>query len=521
MNIAVLDLIVPDVKETRAEIRGVVDAYFLKNSVIPPISYEGLFDFADKLIKEFGWDEKYRAFVMVCCGNSIWRNIVGAVPFNRRVLLLPQCLRNSTLCKAEFDELGLLCRECGECNISYFIREAEKLGYEVLVTDGTTVTAQLIETGKIDAVIGVGCMEVLQKLFITVNKYAIPSIGIPLLTCGCKDTIADLEWIKEEIFNLQVKKDFDLLDFNQIRAKTDSAFNEQQLSNTLGYNGDKTERIALKSLLLGGHRFRPFLALLGYEAFCKQPVESIANRMAVSVECFHKASLIHDDIEDNDDTRYGVETVHAEYGTPIAINIGDLLIGEGYRLIAESELAPELIRDGLKIIARGHKALSIGQGAELIATRSGEILSRNAILTIFENKTAAAFKVSLLLGATIGGADKRSLEILDRFSHSIGIAYQIMDDLNDYQGQNGDIAIRKFSILLSLLNEKLSGEKPFVSIDTHQIMEQIKINNIQAETETLLALYINEAKKSLEEFDNLSLKLALHEIVGKIFKDYL
>lgn len=521
MNIAVLDLIVPDVKETRAEIRGIVDAYFLKNSVIPPISYEGLFDFADKLIKEFGWDEKYRAFVMVCCGNSIWRNIVGAVPFNRRVLLLPQCLKNSTLCKAEFDELGLLCRECGECNISYFIREAEKLGYEVLVTDGTTVTAQLIETGKIDAVIGVGCMEVLQKLFITVNKYAIPSIGIPLLTCGCTDTIADLEWIKEEIFNLQVKKDFDLLDFNQIRAKTESVFNEQQLSNTLGYNGDKTERIALKSLLLGGHRFRPFLALLGYEAFCKQPVEAIANRMAVSVECFHKASLIHDDIEDNDDTRYGVETVHAEYGTPIAINIGDLLIGEGYRLIAESELAPELIRDGLKIIARGHKALSIGQGAELIATRSGEILSRNAILTIFENKTAAAFKVSLLLGATIGGADKRSLEILDRFSHSIGIAYQIMDDLNDYQGQNGDIAIRKFSILLSLLNEKLSGEKPFVSIDTHQIMEQIKINNIQAETETLLALYINEAKKSLEEFDNLSLKLALHEIVGKIFKDYL
>lgn len=518
MNIAVLDLVVPEVKETRAEIRGSVEAFFRKNSVIPPISYEGLYDFADKLIKLFEWDEKYRAFIMVCCGNAIWRNVVGTIPYNRRVLLLPQCLKNSKLCKAEYDELGLLCRECGECNISFFLQEAEKLGYEVLVTDGTTVTAQLIESGKIDAVIGVGCMEVLQKLFVSVNKYAIPSIGIPLLTCGCKDTIADLEWIKEEIFNLQERKDISLLDSNQIRAKIDSIFTEKQLSSILGYNGDKTERIALKSLLLGGHRFRPFLALLSYEAFCKQPVDSIANRMAVSVECFHKASLIHDDIEDNDDKRYGVDTVHAEHGTPIAINIGDLLIGEGYRLIAESEIAPELIRDGLKIIARGHKALSIGQGAELVATKNGDILSLSSILKVFENKTAAAFKVSLLLGATIGGADKKSLNNLDTFSHNIGIAYQIMDDLSDYQGQNGDIAIRKFSILLSLLKEKISF---FDSIDTKRIIELITSNNIQADTENLLRLYINEAKKSLDNLDNLGLKLALHEIVGKIFKDYL
>ena len=521
MNIAVLDLIVPEVKETRAEIRRKAEAFFQKNPIIPPISYEGLFEFAGKLVEKYGWSEKYLAFTMVCCGNSVWRNIVGTIPFNRRVLLLPQCLKNSTLCKAEFDELGLLCRECGECNISFFLQEAEKLGYEVLVTDGTTVTAQLIETGKIDAVIGVGCMEVLQKLFVTVNKYAIPSIGIPLLTCGCKDTLADLEWIKEEIFNIQEKKEFSLLDFNQIRAKTDSIFNEQQLCDTLGYNGDKTERIALKSLLLGGHRFRPFLALLGYEAFCKKPIESIANRMAVSVECFHKASLIHDDIEDNDNIRYGVETVHAEYGTPIAINIGDLLIGEGYRLIAESDLAPELIRDGLKIIARGHKALSIGQGAELVATSNGEILSLNAILKVFENKTAAAFKVSLLLGATLGGADKKSLEALDRFSLNIGIAYQIKDDLSDYQGQNGDIALRKFSILLSLLKEKISEDPTFNWVDINSIMELIKTNNIQTETENLLKQYINEAKKSLDNLDNLGLKLGLYEIVGKIFKDYL
>lgn len=520
MNIEVLDLVVPDVKAVRAEIRGKVEDYFRVNSVIPPISYEGLFNFAEKLVNANGWDNKYLAFVMVCCGNAIWRNVVGTIPYSRRVLLLPQCLRNSKLCKAEFDQLGLLCKECGECNISFFLQEAESLGYEVLVTDGTTVTAQLIESGKIDAVIGVGCMEVLQKLFVSVNKYAIPSIGIPLLTCGCKDTLADLDWIHEELLNYKEQKDINLLNFDKIGAKVDSIFIEKKLAEVLGYNGDKTERIALKSLLLGGHRFRPFLALLGYEAFCQNPIDSVAFRVAVSVECFHKASLIHDDIEDNDNQRYGVDTVHAEYGVPIAINIGDLLIGEGYRLIAESDIAPESIRDGLKIIARGHKALSIGQGAELIATKQGDILSTPEMLKVFENKTAAAFRVALLLGATIGGADKKSLDALDKFSHYVGVAYQIMDDLSDYKGNNGDIANRKFSILLSMLKEKTSAEV-VAQTDISGLIKLIEQNSIQAETENLLKKYIAGAKESLNHLDNLGLKLALHEIVGKIFKDYL
>lgn len=527
MNIATLDLVVPEVKETRAEIRKKVEEYFRKNTVIPPVSYEGLFEFAGKLVEQNGWDKKYLAFTMVCCGNSIWRNVVGAIPYNRRVLMLPQCLRNSNLCKAENDQLGLLCRECGECNISYFIQEAEKLGYEVLITEGTTVTAQLIESGQIDAVIGVGCMEVLQKLFLSVSKFSIPGIGIPLLTCGCKDTLPDSEWIREEILNIHEGADFRLLNYSQVRGKTDSIFNEATLRGILGHKDDEAEKIALKSLLLGGNRFRPFLTMLTYEAYCKFFNQATANSIAVSVECFHKASLIHDDIEDNDNTRYGKETIHAEYGIPIAINTGDLLIGEGYRLIAESVLLPEAIKDCLLITSRGHRALSVGQGAELSAIANGEIPSLKETLRIFENKTAAAFKVSLLMGASAGGADKESIAILDKFSHNIGIAYQIKDDLSDFHGNNGDIEIRRFSILLSMVFEKLSGDErlslleQFKNGDSAKVFELIKEYKIQEETEALLIVYINEAKRSLENLQNLGLKIALHELVGKIFKDYL
>ena len=137
---------------------------------MPPVSHDRLFHFASLLIETEKWEERYRAFIMVCCGNAIWRSVVGAIPFSRRIFLLPQCLRNVAYCTAEQDELGLLCNECGNCSISGFLREAENLGYVALVTEGTTITTRLIESGKVDAVIGVGCMEVLQKMFASVSK---------------------------------------------------------------------------------------------------------------------------------------------------------------------------------------------------------------------------------------------------------------------------------------------------------------------------------------------------------------
>ena len=518
---------VPQEKSKRAHIRAQIETYFLENKEMPPVSYNDLYKFASLLIETEKWEERYHAFIMVCCGNAIWRPVIGAIPYNRRVFLLPQCLRNVSLCKAQQDELGLLCSECGSCSISGFLREAENLGYVALVTEGTTITTRLIESGKVDAVIGVGCMEVLQKMFAAVSKFSIPSIGIPLMSCGCVDTKADAEWIKEEIYNYHEDPSIRLLNLNYLKNKASSIFGEEQLIRMMGTAKNTTEKIAFESLLSGGQRLRPFLAVLAYEAFVDEPDPAVLNTLALSVECFHKASLIHDDIEDNDDTRYGKETIHARYGVPVAINTGDYLIGEGYRLIAESTLSPTLIREGIKIVSRGHRSLTIGQGAELISIRSKEILSLKDMLELFENKTSAAFKVSLLLGAVVGGASGEMLEILNRFSNLIGIGYQIKDDLSDYHGNKGDIAVRKFSILLSVLEEQLpKSEKDSLLVaykldDYDAIYELIDHYRIQNITRELLIDTINEAKGCLENISNIGLKLALHEILGKIFKDYI
>ena len=135
----------------------------------------------------------------------------------------------------------------------------------------------------------------------------------------------------------------------------------------MGDVGEVTGEMARKWLATGGKRWRPFLAVCAYQAFRDDPDAELTDdlkRIAIAVECFHKASLIHDDIEDEDDVRYGEPTVHAEHGIPVALNLGDYLIGEGYRLIAESSSDADKRARMLHAAAIGHRTLSVGQGGK-------------------------------------------------------------------------------------------------------------------------------------------------------------
>jgi len=522
-----LSLQIPDTIASRNEIRLKVNEYMDNHPGWPPVTWDALSGITATLMHENGWEAIHEGFVMLCCGNAVWRKVVGAIPYKRRILLLPQCLKNSLLCEAEADSFGLLCQECGQCSIPAIIHEAENMGYVVLVTEGTTITTRLIESGKVDAVIGVGCMEVLQKMFESVSKFAVPGIGIPLLTCGCKDTSADLAWIREEMYHFCEDPSIRLLNLNHIRNKTASLFGEEQLHRLLAPERDETMNIVIGSLLAGGQRIRPFIAILAYEAFCTAPEDTMLNRLALSVECFHKASLIHDDIEDDDPSRYGKQTIHTLHGTAVAINAGDLLIGEGYRLIAESGLPPEVISACIRVIATGHRSMTLGQGAELLATGAGRIPSLQEILEIFKNKTASAFRVSLLLGGIIGGAGRETLHQLGRFSQFTGIAYQVMDDLEDYHGQRGDIMFRKPSALLSMLMEIIPQdeqdivEKAFRAGNFNVVYLYLENFKVPDHCVRLLKTNIDRAKESLDHLGNMGLKLALHEILGKIFDKYL
>ncbi len=119
----------------------------------------------------------------------------------------------------------------------------------------------------------------------------------------------------------------------------------------------------------GGKRSRPFITLAAYDALKGAPGTLSADGLdccpipfdaaALAIEAFHKASLVHDDIEDDDTFRYGRETLHRQYGVSTAINIGDYLIGLGYRLVSRERkaLGGEMAADILDRLADAHLKL--------------------------------------------------------------------------------------------------------------------------------------------------------------------
>ena len=141
-----------------------------------------------------------------------------------------------------------------------------------------------------------------------------------------------------------------------------------------------TEAIAYDFLAKGGKHSRPFITLAVYDALTGGQgtlaggAEYLATlpdsikRAAMSIEIFHKASLVHDDIEDDDQFRYGDPTLHRKYGVATAINVGDYLIGLGYRLISRDAhaIGSDAAADVIDRLAEAHMRLTEGQGAELL-----------------------------------------------------------------------------------------------------------------------------------------------------------
>ena len=98
---------------------------------------------------------------------------------------------------------------------------------------------------------------------------------------------------------------------------------------------------------------------LSYNAYAKEVSLEIQHSLSLIIECFHKASLIHDDIEDAADYRYEIETAHKKYGIPQAINAGDYLIGKGYRLLSELPVDGKMIARALLSVSQSHLQLTI------------------------------------------------------------------------------------------------------------------------------------------------------------------
>jgi geranylgeranyl pyrophosphate synthase len=523
---------IPQSRIEREGLKTVIARYVAANrhSITPPLVLDELRTHAEKVIERTGLPRIYTDYAGVLLNNEVWREQLAAVPYERRLLLLPKCLRVEDRCPAPFDELGLLCKQCGLCTIQDLQAEAERLGYAVLVAEGSALVMALIQTGKIEAIVGVSCLSVLERAFPYMESAAIPGVAIPLLQDDCKDTTIDIEWIWDMIHLTSDDRTW-RLDLDKLREDVQAWFHEESLDALFGGAAEtETERIAREWMKRDGKRWRPLLTACVYKAFQEDPNQDLPEglrKVALAVECFHKASLIHDDIEDGDAERYGQQTVHAEFGVPIALNVGDLLVGEGYRLLAESGAQPRVIAEMVRIAAAGHRSLCAGQGAELCWSRRQRPMAVQEVLGIFRQKTAPAFEVALRLGAAFARAGKDVHAALTRYSEALGIAYQIRDDLEDL-GSTGTIAAKPTLPLAEALERARGADKAFLeqvwntsavdAADARHARQLIVDLRVEERCQQLLESYKEAAIRSLPELRNPSLKGLLRRVIGKIFR---
>jgi geranylgeranyl pyrophosphate synthase len=482
--------VVPETRELRDRVRAEAARFIQTLDRTRPLTKPGLQKMGEDLLRGMQLGEQYLGFAMVCIANEFWREQVQAVDFKRRLLLLPHCLKHAEGCPADYDEFGLDCRKCGACSVADFKTNAEDLGYKVLVSEGTPIVLKIIVSGHVDAIVGVACLNVLEKAIDKILLAGIPCVAAPLLSSNCKSTSVDEDWVAELIDLKTPPPPTRTKTFVHLLRLAHQICEEPELSRLAprirtqnSEGGSKPadplaqhEAIAYDWMGQGGKRSRPFITLAAYDALQGAPGTFSAEgytppdhvrRTALAIEAFHKASLVHDDIEDDDTFRYGRTTLHRQYGVGTAINVGDYLIGLGYRLVSRErkELGGDCAADILNRLSDAHLKLSEGQGAELLwRDARDKTLTALDALKIYALKTAPAFEAALYAGLRLAGpADHYEKAVAD-FSKNLGVAFQILNDLKDWDGDSDNKLIAGQDVLAArptlLLALALEGSTP-------------------------------------------------------------
>ncbi|ANI84198.1 MULTISPECIES: (2E,6E)-farnesyl diphosphate synthase [Kosakonia] len=199
--------------------------------------------------------------------------------------------------------------------------------------------------------------------------------------------------------------------------------------------------------LLGGKRLRPFLVYATGSMFGVS--QQTLDAPAAAVECIHAYSLIHDDLPamDDDDLRRGLPTCHIKFGEANAILAGDALQTLAFSILADAPMPEVAAHDRLAMvstlaISSGVAGMCGGQALDLAA--EGEQISLEALEQIHRHKTGALIRAAVKMGAlSAGDRGREALPQLDRYAQSIGLAFQVQDDILDVVGDTATLGKRQ------------------------------------------------------------------------------
>jgi geranylgeranyl diphosphate synthase type II len=254
------------------------------------------------------------------------------------------------------------------------------------------------------------------------------------------------------------------------------------------------------SMFAGGKRLRPILCLAAAEALGSNGNNALP--LACAVECIHTYSLIHDDLPcmDDDDLRRGMPTSHKVFGEGMAVLAGDALLTLAFELMASVKGCSRYSTADM-VLELGRASGSLGLIAGQVADLEGEKkkLGMNDLRYIHENKTAALITSSIRLGAMSANATAQQLKQLTTFGYSLGLAFQVIDDILDItqtseqlgKSAGKDVKAQKSTYPALLGLEKAQKEATRL---THQAMTALKSLGKRAESLRAISSYLLDRK---------------------------
>ena len=222
---------------------------------------------------------------------------------------------------------------------------------------------------------------------------------------------------------------------------------------------DRLEEAMRYSLLAGGKRIRPVLALATAEALGHRPEDVLP--LAAAIEMIHTYSLIHDDLPamDDDDMRRGQPTCHVAYGEDVAILAGDALFAEAFRLVLTEQSGDpaDVIAAARELAAAvGADGMVGGQYLDVAADGSGDA-DADALRRLHELKTGRLIAASVVCVVLLCGATGPATLGLGRFAAELGVLFQIVDDILDVTGEDSELGKPSGS-------DERHGKRTYVSV---------------------------------------------------------
>ena len=248
---------------------------------------------------------------------------------------------------------------------------------------------------------------------------------------------------------------------------------DQLISQSFTSDIPLVEQVARYLITAGGKRLRPLLVLLCAKACGYKGEDHI--KLAVIIEFLHTAMLLHDDVVDASDLRRGRKTVNAQWGNPASVLVGDFLHSRAFEMMVDiGDL------NIMEILSHATNTIAEGEVQQLANLRNLG-LTEQTYLEVIWRKTAMLFQAASHTAAVLAGANKATETAMKNYGPHLGLAFQLIDDLLDYEGNSENLGknigddLAEGKVTLPLIIAMKNGNKNQTSL----IREAIKSGGIE------------------------------------------